>query len=78
MSNGFSGTSSLMMSQSGYMKSPHSIPSEDIDNLSQHSDDLDDDLDRAPSPQVSQQQITQSLNFLKITSLSAAPFPDHP
>uniref|UniRef100_A0A1B0CQV1 Putative dual specificity protein kinase spla n=1 Tax=Lutzomyia longipalpis TaxID=7200 RepID=A0A1B0CQV1_LUTLO len=52
MSNGFSGTSGLMMSQSGYMKSPHSIPSEDIDNLSQHSDDLDDDLDRPPSPQL--------------------------
>uniref|UniRef100_A0A1L8DG31 Putative satb1 matrix attachment region binding protein n=1 Tax=Nyssomyia neivai TaxID=330878 RepID=A0A1L8DG31_9DIPT len=52
MSNGFSGTGGLMMSQGGYMKSPHSIPSEDIDNLSQHSDDLDDDLDRPPSPQL--------------------------
>lgn len=35
-----------------YVKSPHSIKSEDIDNMSQHSDDLDDDLDRPPSPQL--------------------------
>lgn len=37
------------MSHSDYMKSP---PSEDIDNLSQHSDDMDDEIERALSPQV--------------------------
>lgn len=36
-----------------YMKSPQSIKSDDMDNMSQHSDDMDDDLDgRAPSPQL--------------------------
>lgn len=40
------------MSHSDFIKSPHSIPSEDIDNVSQHSDDMDDDNDRAMSPEV--------------------------
>lgn len=35
-----------------YMKSPHSIKSDDMDNMSQHSDDMDDDLERATSPQL--------------------------
>lgn len=34
------------------MKSPQSIKSEDMDNMSQHSDDMDDDLDRPASPQL--------------------------
>lgn len=34
------------------MKSPQSIKSDDMDNMSQHSDDMDDDLERAPSPQL--------------------------
>lgn len=42
-----------MHQHSGYMKSPHSLKSEDIDNISQHSDDMDDDLDRPmSSPQL--------------------------
>lgn len=43
----------MMLNHSNYIKSPHSVPSEDIDNLSQHSDDIDDDIDRPVSPQVS-------------------------
>lgn len=35
-----------------YMKSPQSIKSEDMDNMSQHSDDIDDDLERVSSPQL--------------------------
>lgn len=35
-----------------YMKSPQSIKSDDMDNMSQHSDDMDDDLERAASPQL--------------------------
>lgn len=34
------------------MKSPQSIKSDDMDNMSQHSDDMDDDLERAASPQL--------------------------
>lgn len=34
-----------------YLKSPQSIKSDDIDNMSQHSDDMDDDLDRPSTPQ---------------------------
>lgn len=34
------------------MKSPQSIKSDDMDNMSQHSDDMDDDLDRPASPQL--------------------------
>lgn len=52
LANGFGSTSSLLMNHPGYLKSPHSVPSEDIDNLSQHSDDMDDDMDRPPSPQL--------------------------
>lgn len=52
MSNGFS-PSGLMLQQSDYhMKSSPSAPSEDIDNLSQHSDDEMDDTDRGGSPQL--------------------------
>lgn len=48
--NGFS-PSGLMLQQSDYhMKSSPSAPSEDIDNLSQHSDDEMDEPDRASSP----------------------------
>lgn len=42
----------MMMPHSDYMKSPHSLKSEDIDNISQHSDDMDDDMDRPSSPQL--------------------------
>lgn len=42
----------MMMPHSDYMKSPHSLKSEDIDNISQHSDDMEDDLDRPSSPQL--------------------------
>lgn len=35
-----------------YLKSPQSIKSDDLDNMSQHSDDIDDDLERASSPQL--------------------------
>lgn len=42
----------MMMPHSDYMKSPHSLKSEDIDNISQHSDDMDDDIDRPVSPQL--------------------------
>lgn len=49
LSNGFS--PGLMMPHQDYIKSSPSAPSEDIDNISQHSDDdLDDD--RAGSPQL--------------------------
>lgn len=34
------------------MKSPQSIKSDDMDNMSQHSDEMDDDLERATSPQL--------------------------
>lgn len=40
------------MSHPDFLKSPHSIPSEDIDNVSQHSDDMDDDNDRPMTPEV--------------------------
>ena len=49
MTNGF-GTPGMMLSQADYMKSSPSAPSEDIDNLSQ--DEMDDELDRAMSPQL--------------------------
>uniref|UniRef100_A0A336MJB2 CSON000041 protein n=1 Tax=Culicoides sonorensis TaxID=179676 RepID=A0A336MJB2_CULSO len=50
MSNGFS-PSGLMLQQSDYhMKSSPSAPSDDIDNLSQHSDDEMDDSERVNSP----------------------------
>lgn len=42
----------MMMSHSGYIKSPMSLKSDDIDNISQHSDDMDEDLDRPMSPQL--------------------------
>lgn len=51
LSNGFSPTG-LLLPQSDYMKSSPSAPSDDIDNLSQHSDDEDDDMDRSGSPQL--------------------------
>lgn len=35
-----------------FMKSPHSPKSEDIDAMSQHSDDMDDDLDRPQTPEL--------------------------
>lgn len=35
-----------------YLKSPHSIKSDEMDNMSQHSDDMDDDLDRPSSQQL--------------------------
>lgn len=35
-----------------YLKSPQSIKSDDMDNMSQHSDDMDDDMDRPASPQL--------------------------
>lgn len=35
-----------------FMKSPQSIKSDDMDNMSQHSDEMDDDLDRPSSPQL--------------------------
>lgn len=35
-----------------YMKSPQSIKSDDLDNMSQHSDDMDEDLERVSSPQL--------------------------
>lgn len=35
-----------------YVKSPQSMKSEDIDNMSQHSDDMDDELERVSSPQL--------------------------
>lgn len=41
----------ILMSHGDYIKSPLSAPSEDIDNLSQHSDFVDED-DRPVSPQV--------------------------
>lgn len=41
-----------MMSHSDYIKSPMSLKSDDIDNISQHSDDMDDDIDRPMSPQL--------------------------
>lgn len=34
------------------MKSPQSIKSDDMDNISQHSDDMDDELERVASPQL--------------------------
>lgn len=53
LANGFGSTSSLMMAHASYLKSPLSVPcSEDNDNLSQHSDDLDDDMMGPPSPQA--------------------------
>lgn len=52
LSNGYSTPSGLMMPHSDYMKSSPSAPSDDIDNISQHSDDMDDDVDRAMSPQL--------------------------
>lgn len=52
LSNGYNTPTGLMMPQHpDYMKSSPSVPSEDIDNISQHSDDMDDD-DRAMSPQL--------------------------
>ncbi|XP_031620427.1 uncharacterized protein LOC116338969 isoform X2 [Contarinia nasturtii] len=53
--NGFTGTNqneTLHAHNNEYMKSPQSIKSDDIDNMSQHSDDMDDDLERAASPQL--------------------------
>lgn len=35
-----------------YVKSPQSIKSEDIDNMSQHSDDMDDEMERVSTPQL--------------------------
>lgn len=49
LSNGFGSASHLLMGQPNYLKSPHT---DDIDNLSQHSDDMDDDMERPVSPQV--------------------------
>lgn len=34
------------------LKSPQSIKSDEMDNMSQHSDDMDEDLDRPSSPQL--------------------------
>lgn len=48
MANGFGSASHLLMGQANYLKSPHT---DDIDNLSQHSDDMDEDMDRPVSPQ---------------------------
>lgn len=42
----------MLMSNSDYIKSPMSVKSDDIDNISQHSDDMDDDLERPMSPQL--------------------------
>ncbi|CAO1348972.1 unnamed protein product [Diamesa serratosioi] len=52
LSNGYSTPSGLIMPHAEYMKSSPSAPSDDIDNISQHSDDMDDDLDRPMSPQL--------------------------
>jgi homeobox domain-containing protein len=49
MTNGFAGPG-IMMPHVDYMKSSPSAPSDDIDNISQHSDDMDDDMDRPSSP----------------------------
>lgn len=45
------GLGNLSMSQD-YLKSPLSLKSEDIDTLSQHSDDMDDEQSRSGSPQL--------------------------
>jgi homeobox domain-containing protein len=51
LSNGYNTPSSLMMAHHGdYMKSSPSAPSDDVDNISQHSEDEDDD--RPLSPQL--------------------------
>lgn len=53
MSNGFGGSGSMIMPHAEYMKSSPSAPSDDIDNVSQHSDDdMDEDMDRGISPQM--------------------------
>lgn len=55
---------------SGYMKSPNSVKSEDIDNMSQHSDDDDDvdcSMDRAHSPQLPLSLTTHERNRLSST-----------
>lgn len=41
-----------MMIPHDYLKSPMSLKSEDIDTMSQHSDDMDDDQSRPCSPQL--------------------------
>jgi len=52
LSNGYTTPSGLLMSHADYMKSSPSAPSDDIDNISQHSDcDMDDD-ERPLSPQL--------------------------
>jgi homeobox domain-containing protein len=49
LTNGYAGPG-IMMPHAEYMKSSPSAPSDDIDNISQHSDDMDDDMDRPSSP----------------------------
>ncbi|KAJ6642292.1 Homeobox protein dve-1 [Pseudolycoriella hygida] len=51
--NGFgSQQSDLMMQHSDYIKSPISLKSEEIENISQHSDDIDDIMDQSMSSQL--------------------------
>ncbi len=52
LTNGYNTPGGLIMPHAEYMKSSPSAPSDDIDNISQHSDDMDDDLDRPMSPQL--------------------------
>lgn len=59
MANGFGNASHLLMGQANYLKSPHT---DDIDNLSQHSDDMDDDMERPVSPQVPLSLTTRERN----------------
>lgn len=59
LSNGFGSASHLLMGQANYLKSPHT---DDIDNLSQHSDDMDEDMDRPVSPQVPLSLTTRERN----------------
>lgn len=51
-----------------YVKSPHSMKSEDIDNMSQHSDDMDDELERVGSPQMPLSLTTHERNAQSPTS----------
>lgn len=59
MTNGFGSASHLLMGQANFLKSPHT---DDIDNLSQHSDDLDDDMERPMSPQAPLSLTTRERN----------------
>lgn len=63
------------MSQSDYLKSPMSLKSDDIDNISQHSDDMDDDLDRPPSPQLPLSLTTHERHRLSSTETDAMLIP---